>query len=381
MYQYLSNCENWIYRLLDNFTEVEVVIASKQFLDNPFYSEKFRYIRFPLQDPGTETNEIKKKIFSFVTSLGYKWYLCHAVKKLRVDLMHSHFAPVGWEYHRQAKNLGVPHIISFYGFDYENLPALHPEWNNRYKLLFGEADAFICEGTFAASVLHSQGCPEKKIFVSHLGVDCARIPCFPRKKNPGELRLLQVAILTPKKGHIYTIRSFIHALETCPDMTLTIVGPDREGIKKDLLDEIRNDPVREKIIFIDSIDFNQLYDFMKDYHVFIHPSIHTEHHDSEGGAPVVLLDAQATGMPVISTRHCDIPDEVLDQKTGVLVPEKDVPALSNAIRFFYEMDTERYQEFATEARNHVEKEYDIRKCTETLQKIYRTVINEKRSLV
>ncbi len=54
--------------------------------------------------------------------------------------------------------------------------------------------------------------------------------------------------------------------------------------------------------------------------------------DCEGGAPVVLLDAQATGMPVISTTHCDIPDEVVHGETGLLSPEKDVGALAELIK-------------------------------------------------
>ena len=41
--------------------------------------------------------------------------------------------------------------------------------------------------------------------------------------------------------------------------------------------------------------------------------------DCEGGAPIVLLDAQATGLPIISTKHCDIPDEVSHKKSHFFI--------------------------------------------------------------
>jgi len=380
---YLNNSENWIYRILNNLINVEIVIASKQFLKNPFYPDKFQYIRFPFQrlnsDKETVLTEFTGKFSMVINHLFYKTFLYHSVKKIRINLIHSHFAPVGWQYRAVSRKLRTPHIISFYGYDYEQLPALHPEWNRRYKILFEEADAFICEGEYAASLLQSKGCPAEKIHIVHLGADIAKIPFFSRIKNPDELHLLQIAALTPKKGHKYTIKSFIQALEICPDMTLTIVGPDKDGIKQDLLDELHDDKNREKITFLDSIDFDHLYDFMENYQVFIHPSIHTEDHNSEGGAPVVLVDAQATGMPVISTYHCDIPEEVLNGETGVLVPEKDIAGLSKAIQFFYEMDNDKYQKYSNSARKHVENEYNIKKTAESLRTIYQTVLENYQS--
>ena len=66
---------------------------------------------------------------------------------------------------------------------------------------------------------------------------------------------------------------------------------------------------------------------MEGYHVFIQPSCYTATRDCEGGAPLVLLNAQATGMPVITTTHCDIPDEVIHNETGLLTAERDIEGL------------------------------------------------------
>ena len=53
--------------------------------------------------------------------------------------------------------------------------------------------------------------------------------------------------------------------------------------------------------------------------------------DSEGGAPVGIIEMQAAGMPVLSTYHADIPEVVRDGESGYLVPERDVEALAEKL--------------------------------------------------
>ncbi|HKR03594.1 MAG TPA: glycosyltransferase, partial [Bacteroidia bacterium] len=90
----------------------------------------------------------------------------------------------------------------------------------------------------------------------------------------------------------------------------------------------------------------------------------------EGGAPVVILDAEATGMPVISTTHCDIPSEVIHKQTGLLSPEKNAIALTESIVRFYRMTNETYKRFSEEARSHIEQNFDTVKNTASLRNIY-----------
>ena len=88
----------------------------------------------------------------------------------------------------------------------------------------------------------------------------------------------------------------------------------------------------------------------------------------------MFLDAQATGMPVISTRHCDIPDEVINEQTGLLSPEGDVGQLEAAIGRFYWMAQEEYRRFSLSARRHVEASYDIATNAVHVGEIYRSLV-------
>ena len=115
---------------------------------------------------------------------------------------------------------------------------------------------------------------------------------------------------------------------------------------------------------------------MSNYHVFIHPSCYAANRDCEGGAPIVILDAEATGMPVIATTHCDIPEEVLHNVTGLLSAEKDVSALAESISTFYKMSNETYQQFSNAARKHVVEKFNIQVCANQLQAVYNKIVSK-----
>ncbi len=142
--------------------------------------------------------------------------IARQAKEWEVDLIHCHFANMGWHYIKVKELTGLPFIVSFYGFDYESLPFMFPSWEERYGELFEKADLFICEGPFGASILKNKGCPESKIRVVHLGVDTGKIPFPVRHKKENELHLLQLCNFAVKKGQIYTARAFVEASKNCP---------------------------------------------------------------------------------------------------------------------------------------------------------------------
>ena len=160
------------------------------------------------------------------------------------------------------------------------------------------------------------------------------------------------------------------ALETCPNMHLTLIGNGDAQIKLYIEEFIKSNGYENKIAFLNSIDYKTIHDYFKGFDVFIHPSCYAKDMDCEGGAPIVILDAQATGLPVIATSHCDIASEVIDGKTGLLTPEMNIEDLANSIIRFYSMDNNEYIYFSENARKHVEEEYNIEKNSKYLSDIY-----------
>jgi colanic acid/amylovoran biosynthesis glycosyltransferase len=312
-----------------------------------------------------------------IARITYPWYLQARLRKQRIGVVHSHFAQVGWRYRNVARRLRAAHVVSFYGWDYVQMARIDPSWTARLAELHASADCFICEGPHGAQTLIASGCPVSKVRIIRLGIEPEQIPFFHRSKGSGTLRLLQVASFREKKGHVDTVSAFAMALERCPDMHLTLVGAESGSIHDAIEHIIVSRGIADKVSLLSGIAFSKLHSIMAEHHVFIHPSRHANDGDCEGGAPVVLLDAQATGMPIISTTHCDIPQEVVDGTTGILCPEGDVPALARAICDFREMGEDRYLAYAVAAREHVERNFDVRDCAAAMESLYRELANSQ----
>ena len=122
------------------------------------------------------------------------------------------------------------------------------------------------------------------------------------------------------------------------------------------------------------VPHNRLIEIAYDHHIFLAPSVHASDGDAEGGFPVILTEILATGMPVVAFNHCDIPEIIQDGKTGFLVPERDVDALTEKISYLIE-HPEMGAEIARAGRTHVEANYDIDKLNDRLVGIYQGLLS------
>lgn len=200
-------------------------------------------------------------------------------------------------------------------------------------------------------------------------------PFCEREKQPEQLKLVQVATITEKKGYLDTLEAFNIALKNCPGMHLTIAGEryDRQLVSR-MQQFIKANGLESYVTWLDFIPHHALPQFFSEADVFIHPSHYTASRDCEGG-PVSILEAQATGLPVISTTHFDIPSEVLNGQTGLLAPENDPTALAGHIRRFYFMEDAEYQQFSRNARRHVEQNFDVKNTAQKLRALYVEIVH------
>lgn len=378
---YLPLTQQWVYLLMKHLPDVENHIAAQHYLQHNFYDTNFRFVTNHLDSVFRFNNQLDKRhpkailqkalIKSLPFFLGKTdQQLIRYVKEQNIDLIHAHFAPVAWQFRRLIR-LKIPFAVSFYGYDYEHMPFLYPIFINRYRWLFRHAQAFICEGTHGAEKLEQMGCPTEKLKVVPLGVQIKATRYFDREKKTGTLKLVQVASFAGKKGQVDTLKAFYIAQKECPNLQLTLVGGPREPtIKRQVLSFIKEKKIETIVTIMDHFEYNNLAQFFRNYHVFIHPSQYTFDRDCEGGAPVILMDAMASGLPIITTTHCDIPFVVKHGKTGFLSQEKDIAQLAHYIKHFYEMDQDTYNQMSRAARNHVVENFDITTNAAELKQVY-----------
>ena len=139
-------------------------------------------------------------------------------------MLRSHFGNVGWADRGAARALGVPHVVTFYGLDVNQLPATDPQWRGRYRTLFGQVSRVLCEGPHMAEAVMALGCPGEKVRVHHLGVRLETIPFAPLAWTPGEpLRILIAASFREKKGIPDALEAIAQVRAAVP-VKVTVLG-------------------------------------------------------------------------------------------------------------------------------------------------------------
>jgi colanic acid/amylovoran biosynthesis glycosyltransferase len=131
------------------------------------------------------------------------------------------------------------------------------------------------------------------------------------------------------------------------------------------------------VTFEGHVPYSKHLEALRGSDIFLAPSTVGSDGDTEGGAPVALIEAQAAGIPAVATRHCDIPEVVLDGRTGVLVAEKDAGALAAAIAELLRRP-ETWPEIGREARRHIEEEFDVKRQVAKTEELYLDVLDRAR---
>jgi colanic acid/amylovoran biosynthesis glycosyltransferase len=292
----------------------------------------------------------------------YLGFLVRVAKAVRADIIHSHFGDVGWRNIGAARAAGTRHVVTFYGYDMSSLPR-QALWRERFLDLFDKVDLILCEGPHMARCVVDIGSPEAKVRVHHLGVRLERLPFRPRQWRPGEkLRVLIAATFTEKKGIPYALAALAR-LQREVDLEITVIGDARPEVeesrtqKEKILAVIAGQGLADKVRLLGYQPHETLIAEAYDHHVFLSPSVTAQDGATEGGAPVSIVEMAATGIFIVSTRHCDIPEVILDGETGFLADERDVIGLHDclvrAVR-----GPEKWPAMLAAGRRHIEREFN-----------------------
>jgi colanic acid/amylovoran biosynthesis glycosyltransferase len=229
-----------------------------------------------------------------------------------------------------------------------------------------------------ADQLSRLGCPEEKIKVQRLGIDCSRIPVFERDFSPGQtLQVLAAARFKEKKGLPDAVRAVALASRLVP-VQLTVVGDAAAGgkgraEKRRLLQAVRCSELAGTVLFTGRLEHSELFRKAYQSHVIIQPSRRSSTGDTEGGVPVTLVELAATGLPAVATWHADIPQVVLHGETGLLAQEGDIETLAgHLVRLAREPGL--LSKLGRGAGQHIRRYFDQNRCDLTLRHYYEQVV-------
>jgi colanic acid/amylovoran biosynthesis glycosyltransferase len=295
-------------------------------------------------------------------------------------IVHSHFGTRGWFDIGDVCAIGARHVVSFYGYDLDRMPRQDPAWCDRYRALFAHADRVLCEGPRMLERVAALGCPSSKLRLHRLGVDVASIPFRPRSKEDGEpLRVLIASSFFEKKGIPYAIEALAEVRRRIP-VAVTIAGDampqeSSQREKRRIIETLARCGMSDAVSLRGFVSQPQLLELAYAHHVFVAPSVTAADGDTEGGAPMVLPLLAATGMPIVSTRHRDIPEVVLDGVCGSLADERDVAGLAAGIEACV-ANFPCWPDRAAHARDHIERRFNTALQGPRLAAIYRELASE-----
>lgn len=370
---WLPTTEIWLYdqiihlpEFIDSHIVCEAVTNWEQFAipNLHCFAEQPRIIRY--WDRGLRILRVRRHLGS----------LLRRSRNIDSLIVHSHFGNVGWSNSKAVQRLGARHVVTFYGFDVNHLPTVEPRWIARYRDLFVDVDRVLCEGPHMAKCLIALGCAENKISIHHLGVRVDDIPYVPRTWQPGEpLRVLIAATFREKKGIPYALAA-LGAIQDDVSLQVTVIGdataePRSQAEKAKIMDVLNKQNLGPSTRFLGFRTYDELMKEAYSHHIFLSPSITASDGDTEGGAPVGIIQMAASGMPIVSTKHCDIPN-VLPASVE-LAEERDVNGLVKQLRWFIE-NAGNWGTRLAEARQHIGLNFNAQIQGQRLADIYAEVV-------
>jgi glycosyltransferase involved in cell wall biosynthesis len=373
---YLPDTMNWAQKIIDAMPEVQTWICAPVFLtphpEQPLVPPYQRWLRwYPRSETAaTQITRLEARIPL------YRNWLSRQFEKQKPDLLHVHFGPVACRYMHLAKDLDIPLIVTFHGYDYLKAPRRNPSLAAHYRKLFEIASVVACGGEKNAAILMEAGCPVEKTTVIPIGAHTGEFQFIPRTKTPGRLHLVQVGTITAKKGYMDSLAAVLLAKENCPGLELTISGePYEKALVLKMRQFIADNRMEPWVHWLPPVSPRDMPAFLsRGFDVFIQPCCTAPDGDLEGG-PITVMEAQSTGMPVISTTHMNIPTEVLHGHTGLLAPENRPDQLAAYIEYFYRMDNVEYQTFSVTAREHMIRHFDIRDTAKRYAALYQNLMS------
>jgi len=365
---YLPNSGSWIYhqiRFLESFRPIVLTKRTEnldQFPIAPIYSVYGQpFLRRNLEKALARARTAPFRIHR------------EALRREGAVLLHSHFADMAIRNIPLAKEAGIPHVASFYGSDVW-ARARDRRFQEAFDKLSRTASLYLVEGPAMAEKVLGLGAPERIVKVLRLGIDTTAIPFLPRSPDPdGRVVVLMAGRPVEKKGHWYGLLAFERICRDFPHVLLRMIIGGRTSRENEQVLRMRRfieeNGIVDRVEWCGFLSYDRYLEAIRSAHIFLQPSVLAEDGDAEGGAPVTITELSASGMPVVATRHCDIPQIVLDGRSGLLAEERDVDGLATLLAKIC-ASPQTWDAMGRVGRAHVEERFDIRTQVLELERSY-----------
>ncbi|HEY3430799.1 MAG TPA: glycosyltransferase, partial [Cyclobacteriaceae bacterium] len=284
---------------------------------------------------------------NFFGNYGIKKFL----QKNRIEVVLSNYGISAAHLSPICKELRIPLLVIFHGHDATDQKLLK-QYKKKYQSLFKDAATIIVVSNDMKTRITSMGASSAKVEVVPCGVDLTKFKPLPSNKIK---MFLAVGRFVPKKGPLYTIRAFNEVWKKYPETKLIMVGAHK-GLQGECAALVNSLGMNQAVEFPGILKQSEISDLMSKAVAFVQHSVTAPNGDMEG-TPVSIMEAGASGLPIISTLHGGIKDAVIHEKTGFLVEERDVSVMATYMMKLLE-EPELGPKLGSAGRQHTEVNYN-----------------------
>lgn len=297
-----------------------------------------------------------------------------ALCRTGANLVHAHFGTDATDIWPSVKAAGLPMVVTLHGYDIN----IYREWweagrggmhrcaypRRLMRMAREPAIHFIAVSEAIKRRAIEYGIPESKVTTCHVGVDTERfkpggLPIAQRRK-----RILFVGRMVEKKAPLMVIRALSEVHKQVPDAELAMIGDGP------LLEEARQlaRTLNVCVEFMGAQDSDVVLTQLHLARVLCLPSITAENGDAEGFG-LVILEAQASGVPVVTSARGGATEGVLDRQSGYIFGEGEMHAMIAGLLGFIGTD-DRLTTASAVATKHARALFDLHVCSSELERIY-----------
>jgi colanic acid/amylovoran biosynthesis glycosyltransferase len=281
------------------------------------------------------------------TRLAYRWMHASrgysvawgalALRERRPKVVHAHFGDVAALQRPFARALGSALVASFYGYDATKaVYQTERRWRRAYGKLFEQGAAVIAEGPAMAARVERLGCASSKIHVVRMPADAEALATARRPKADHFL-VVAAGRFIEKKGFDTAIKAFARALRGRTDARLLLLGGGE--LELTLRELAHREGIDAQTTWRDRLPFADFMGEISRAHVGVYPSRTASSGDSEGGAPVTLIEAQWLGVPALVSDHDDLPF-VAAPNGSIVLPPLNVDRWAESLAALYDSSAE-----------------------------------------
>jgi glycosyltransferase involved in cell wall biosynthesis len=291
----------------------------------------------------------------------------HVLKNHRPDIVHTHLQVLRYALPPMLvlKHASMVHTVHNMA---DREVELRARWIQRYAFNHGVVPVAVA-GEVATSLVHLYGIQRCRVIANCIPTDlyaCAQSTRGEWRVREGfqddDVLFVCVARLGPQKNHALLLRAFAEGPAADPNAHLVLVG---EGALKGILEkQAKNLGLTRQVHFLGLR--TDIPDVLGAMDVFVLGS------DYEG-SPLSVIEAMASGLPIVSTAAGGVPDLFESGKEGLIVQPGDVRGLSDSMAFLLK-DREARQSFGIGAARRAKENFDVSTMVRAYEKLYENIL-------